>query len=111
MFTLHACLGQCLGAGVIDMWHISPIFHVSCMCVKLGLLFWVGHNKEERKWNVYKLHNLFSGDRHCIAGVTGPHWYLQHCGCVLDVYLLPRLLHHKTRQLPVGWALWSIPRR
>jgi hypothetical protein len=28
------------------MWHISPIFHVSCMCVKLGLLFWVGHNKE-----------------------------------------------------------------
>ena len=33
LFTLHACLGQCLGAGVIDMWHISPIFHVSCVCV------------------------------------------------------------------------------
>ncbi|KAJ4452353.1 hypothetical protein ANN_03886 [Periplaneta americana] len=26
LYTLHACLGQCLGAGVMDMWHISPIF-------------------------------------------------------------------------------------
>ncbi|KDR15727.1 sodium- and chloride-dependent glycine transporter 1 isoform X2 [Zootermopsis nevadensis] len=26
LFTLHTCLGQCLGAGVMDMWHISPIF-------------------------------------------------------------------------------------
>jgi len=57
------------------------------------------------------LHNLYSGDWHCAAGITSPHWYLQHCGCVLDVHLLPRLIHHKARQLPVGWALQSIPRR
>jgi hypothetical protein len=31
LFTLHTCLGQCLGAGVMDMWHISPIFQVSCI--------------------------------------------------------------------------------
>lgn len=26
LFTLHTCLGQCLAAGVMDMWRISPIF-------------------------------------------------------------------------------------
>jgi hypothetical protein len=42
----------------------------------------------------YKVHNLYLGDWHCAADITGPHWHIQHRGCVLDVHLLPRLLHH-----------------
>jgi solute carrier family 6 (neurotransmitter transporter) len=40
LFTLHTCLGQCLAAGVMDMWRISPIFQVSSVGAKLGLSFW-----------------------------------------------------------------------
>lgn len=29
LFTFHSSLGQLLGAGVMDMWRISPIFKVS----------------------------------------------------------------------------------
>jgi hypothetical protein len=37
LFTLHTCLGQCLAAGVMDMWRISPIFQVSSVGAKFGL--------------------------------------------------------------------------
>jgi len=55
LFTFHSSLGQLLGAGVMDMWRISPIFKASSPSIPRIIIIFIWHICYRQSWASYSI--------------------------------------------------------